>query len=218
MGTTAVGLAERVRLGLEADLSARRGYAVTLMRAGNTLHGWRFPAEVLRAAVPRFEGASCFVDHVGWFQQAASLGDLVGVISEVEWSEAEGGLTGRLRLSNTPAGDWMEALTDQIIEDREKGLPVPNVGLSADMLAGYYVEGETRVATEIRSVYSVDAVFASLARGRSSWHATPHPVLTSPGKPLPHEQFGAVGADYSLMVYSSLTCRSETQRREETSR
>jgi len=165
MGTTAVGLAERVRLGLEADLSARRGYAVTLMRAGNTLHGWRFPAEVLRAAVPRFEGASCFVDHVGWFQQAASLGDLVGVISEVEWSEAEGGLTGRLRLSNTPAGDWMEALTDQIIEDREKGLPVPNVGLSADMLAGYYVEGETRVATEIRSVYSVDAVFYPASGG-----------------------------------------------------
>jgi len=195
MGTTAVGLAERVRLGLEADLSARRGYAVTLMRAGDTLHGWRFPAEVLRAPLPRFEGASCFVDHVGWLQQAASLGDLVGVISEVEWSETEGGLTGRLRLSTTPAGDWMEPLIDQIIEDRENGLPVPNVGLSADMLAGYYLEGETRVATDIRSVYSVDAVFASLAPGRSSWHAPPHPVLTSPGDPLSHHQFGRVCAD-----------------------
>jgi len=87
---------QRVRLALEADVSARGGYPVTLMRAGNTLHGWRFPAEALRAAVPRFEGASCFVDHVGWFQQAASLGDLVGVISEVEWSETEGGLRGRV--------------------------------------------------------------------------------------------------------------------------
>ncbi|HUS71303.1 MAG TPA: hypothetical protein VM075_11090 [Anaerolineae bacterium] len=156
---------ERVRLGLDVDLSARGGYGVTLIRAGNTLHGWRFPAEVLKAAVPRFEGASCFVDHVGWFQQAASLGDLVGVISEVEWSETEGGLTGRLRLSNTPAGDWMEALIDQIIEDRENGLPVPNVGLSADMLAGYLLDGQTRVATEIRSVYSVDAVFYPASGG-----------------------------------------------------
>jgi len=173
-------MAERVRLALGADLSARGGYAVTLMRAGDTLHGWRFPAEVLRAAVPRFEGASCFVDHVGWFQQAASLGDLVGVISEVEWSETEGGLTARLRLSNTPAGDWMEALIDQIIEDRENGLPVPNVGLSADMLAGYYVEGDTRVATEIRSVYSVDAVFGPLVRGAYSWVAMLHPDLSSP--------------------------------------
>jgi hypothetical protein len=137
-----------VRLGLDVDVSARRGYAVTLIRAANTLHGWRFPAEVLRAAVPRFDGASCFVEHVGWFQHAASLGDLLGVISEVAWSDAEAGLTGRLPVSNTRAGDWMEALIDQIIEDRENGLPVPNVGLSADMLAGYYVEGETRVATD----------------------------------------------------------------------
>jgi len=191
LGTTQDAVsAERVRLGLDVDVSARPGYGVTLIRAGDTLHGWRFPAAVLKAAVPRFEGASCFVDHVGWFQQAASLGDLVGVISEVGWSETEGGLTGRLRLSNTAAGDWMEALIDQIIEDRENGLPVPNVGLSADMLAGYYVEGDTRVATEIRSVYSVDAVFGPLVRGPSSWHAPPQPVLTSPGKPLPHEQFG----------------------------
>jgi hypothetical protein len=101
---------------------------------------------VLRAAVPHFERANCFVDHVGWFQEAASVGNLVGVIGEVEWSEAEARLTGRLRVSNTPAGDWMEALIDQIIEDRENRLPVPNVGLSADMLAGYYVEHETRVA------------------------------------------------------------------------
>ncbi len=99
----AVSGPERVRLALETDLSGRRGpsagsgrgYGVTLMRAGDTLHGWRFPAEVLRAAVPRFEGASCFVDHVGWFQQAASLGDLVGVISDVAWGETEGGLAGR---------------------------------------------------------------------------------------------------------------------------
>jgi len=32
-------MAERVRLALETDLSARGGYAVTLMRAGDTLHG-----------------------------------------------------------------------------------------------------------------------------------------------------------------------------------
>jgi hypothetical protein len=57
---------QRVRLGLDVNVSAGRGYRVTLIRAVNTLYGWRFPAEVLRAAVPRFEGASCFVDHVGW--------------------------------------------------------------------------------------------------------------------------------------------------------
>ena len=78
---------------------------------------------------------------------------------------AQAWLMGRLRLSNTPAGDWMEGLIDQIIEDRENGLPVPNVGLSADMMTGYYVDGETKVATEVRSVYSVDAVFYPASGG-----------------------------------------------------
>ena len=92
--------AERLRLAFDVDVlreaqdaTARAGYGVTLIRAGNTLHGWRFPDEVLRRAVARFEGSSCLLNHVGWFQQAASVGDPVGVISDVEYGEAEGALT-----------------------------------------------------------------------------------------------------------------------------
>ena len=95
-------MAERLRLAFDVDVlqqaqdaSARAGYGVTLIRAGNTLHGWRFPAEVLRRAVARFEGSSCFLNHVGWFQQAASVGDLVGVTSDVEYGESEGALRQR---------------------------------------------------------------------------------------------------------------------------
>jgi hypothetical protein len=51
-------LSQRLRLSFDVDVSAPRKYAVTLIRAGDTLHGWRFPAEVLRRAVPRFEGSS----------------------------------------------------------------------------------------------------------------------------------------------------------------
>jgi hypothetical protein len=43
-------LSQRLKLSFDVDLSAPRKYAVTLMRAGDTLHGWRFPAEVLRRA------------------------------------------------------------------------------------------------------------------------------------------------------------------------
>jgi hypothetical protein len=50
---------------------------------------------------------------VGWFQEAASLRDLVGMISQAPWSETKSGLTGRLRLSNTPAGGWMQALIER---------------------------------------------------------------------------------------------------------
>jgi hypothetical protein len=161
-------LTYRLKLNLHADLGDRADYAVTLIRAGDTLHGWRFPAPVLQGAIGRFQGASCFVDHVGWFDQAASVRDLVGVMADVAWDpdvRPRGALTGRLRLSKAPAADWVEALVDQIIEDRDAGLPVPNVGLSADLLAGYYLEGDTRVATEIRSVYSVDVVFYPASGG-----------------------------------------------------
>ncbi len=161
-------LSYRLKLNLHADLAHPGDYAVTLIRAGDTLHGWRFPAPVLQGAVGRFEGAGCFVDHVGWLQDSASVRDLVGVMSDVAWDPdvgPRGALTGRLRLSRAPAAEWVEQLVDQIIEDRDAGLPVPNVGLSADLFAGYFLEGKTRVATEIRSVYSVDVVFYPASGG-----------------------------------------------------
>jgi len=164
-------LEDRARLALDVDLAASDGgarYAVTLVKAGDTLHGWRFPAPVLAAAVGQFEGASCFVDHVGWLQAGASVRDLVGVIADVGWDADvgdRGGISGRLRLSNAPAAEWVENLVDQIIEDRGNGLPVPNVGLSADVFCGYIYEGRTKVATVVRSVYSVDVVFYPAAGG-----------------------------------------------------
>jgi hypothetical protein len=155
----------RVSLGLSAEVGRRPEYAVTLMRAGDTLHGWRFPAEVLRAAVPRFQGAGSFVDHVGFLESSASVRNLVGVMDDVAWDERSKALTGRLALSETPTAGWVSRLLDQIVEDRGKGLTVPDVGLSADLTAGYYLEGETRVATEIRAVYSVDVVFYPASGG-----------------------------------------------------
>jgi hypothetical protein len=155
----------RVRLGLSAEVGRRPEYGVTLIRAGDTLHGWRFPAEVLRAAVPRFQGASSFVDHVGFLENSASVRNLVGVMDDVAWDERSRALTGRLALSETPTAGWVSRLVDQIVEDRGKGLTVPDVGLSADLTAGYYLEGETRVATEIRGVYSVDVVFYPASGG-----------------------------------------------------
>jgi hypothetical protein len=162
---------ERIRLTLASNLTAKPNYAITIIKAGPTLHRWHFPASVLQAAAARFQGAACFVDHVqpGFFQDAnPSIKDLAGVITDVTWDQAvtpSGALTGRLALNRTPAADWLELLLDQIISDREEGLPIPNVGLSADLYAGYYIDGTTRVATEIRRVQSVDVVFDPAAGG-----------------------------------------------------
>jgi hypothetical protein len=161
-------LRQRLTLALDIDISRRRDYQVTLIRAGDTLHDWRFPPAVVQAAASLFQGASCFVDHLGFMEQAASVRNLVGVIADVTWDASvapRGGLRGRLSLSKTPAAEWMESLIDQIIEDREAGLPVPDVGLSADLFAGYYLDGRVRVASEIRQVYSVDVVFYPASGG-----------------------------------------------------
>jgi len=160
---------ERLKLHLAASLTDRPKYAVTLIKAGPTLHQWRFPAPVLQAAVARFQGAACFVDHTdGFLNGNASIRDLAGVITGVAWDPdvtPQGALTGRLALNRTPAADWLEAFLDQIIADRDEGLPVPNVGLSADLYAAYYLDGDTRVASEIRRVQSVDVVFDPAAGG-----------------------------------------------------
>jgi hypothetical protein len=160
---------ERLKLHMAASLTGRPRYAVTLIKAGPTQHRWRFPAPVLRAAAARFQGAACFVDHTdGFFNPNASIRDLAGVITDVAWDpevSPQGALTGRLALNRTPAADWLEAFLDQIIADRDEGLPVPNVGLSADLYAAYYLDGDTRVASEIRRVQSVDVVFDPAAGG-----------------------------------------------------
>ena len=168
MPETQIMLEDHVKLTLNATLGDNADYDVTLIRAGDTLTNWRFPGPLLQASVARFQGASCFVDHVGFWGHGASVRDLVGVMADVAWepnAPPKGALTGRLRLSNAPAADWVEQLIDQIIEDRDRGLPVPNIGLSADLFAGYYMDGRTRVATEIRSVYSVDLVFYPASGG-----------------------------------------------------
>ena len=201
----------RVSLALSASVGEGGNYEVTLIKAGDTLHGWRFPAPVLQASVGRFEGASCFVDHVGWFERGASVRDLVGVMAGVAWDpdvEPRGGLRGRLRLSNAPSADWVEALVDQIIEDREAGLAVPNVGLSADLLASYYLEGETRVVMAVSDVYSVDVVFYPASGGSFDR------VLNSVrgGNIMPEDQVKTEGAQ----VQTDSTPASQSPGAEET--
>jgi hypothetical protein len=164
-----VAIGERVRMGLEADLAGAssgsgQGYEVTLIRAGRALNGWRFPGPVLEKGTPLFEGANSFVDHVDGFRHP-SVRNLVGVVHGVTWDGPDEALRGRLRLSRTPAAEWVGSMVDQIVSDRDAGLPVPRVGLSADLYCGYYVEDDVRVATEIHKVYSVDVVFYPASGG-----------------------------------------------------
>lgn len=155
---------DRHRLQLAAALEPTtedgRAYEVTLIRAGETLHGWLFPPQVLRDSVPLWEGVTSLVDHRRYMQHP-SVRDVVGSIGKVRFEK--GALLGEYRVLDS--ADWLTRMLDQIIADRKAGLPVPRVGLSADMLVKAHRKGERYIAEKIGRVLSVDVVFDPVAGG-----------------------------------------------------
>jgi len=147
----------RVQLGVLDPVSEGGLFDVVCIRPGEA-NGVEFSAGVLQDAVNLFENANVFVDHGGFFEANRSVKDLAGVITQVRY-QAEKGITGRLRLM-TPSG-WLEGFLRQLVADRDQGLAVPRVGLSADL----YIRRKGVNVEEIRRVNSVDIVFDPAAGG-----------------------------------------------------
>ncbi len=167
----------------------------TLIRAGESRNGNVYTAEALREAIPLFEGATAFCDHAwpprppevgesappyppnlggrqrgvgeayspqGWGGGGLhrSVRDVVGSYREVRYSE--GRVLGVLRLVDSD----IARLVEQVVRDRQRGLAVPNVGLSADMvvLLAARADGK-KVVQRVLKVNSVDVVFDPAAGG-----------------------------------------------------
>lgn len=110
-------------------------YEVTFMAAGEVQgHGLWLAPQVLEDAVPLFHGRSAFLDHPDLFDRTHRLSALLGVTRGPRWNAAQQRVDGVLRLAQTPAADLFRRLMAQILEDRARGLEVPDVGLSAHVL------------------------------------------------------------------------------------
>lgn len=75
------GFRERIRLAGElATLreGSSRVYEVTLIRAGETLHGWIFPSPVLASSLPLWQGVTSLADHRSG-DKHPSVRDIVGI-------------------------------------------------------------------------------------------------------------------------------------------
>jgi len=151
------GIGVRVRLGMVDPVSGKGGFEVVCIRPGRA-NGVKFSVPVLRSAAELFRNASCFVDHTGFLGGSRSVRDLAGVITEVRYEDGRG-IVGRLRLVS--GATWIEGFLRQLVEDRAAGLPVPNVGLSADL----FVSRKGEEVTSIRRVNSVDIVLDPAAGG-----------------------------------------------------
>jgi len=155
----------RLSVDVEAEDVSRREFEVVAIRAGRA-NGYEYPAEVLRRAARLFNGVTVFCNHPDALDATRVGGrrveDIAGVVMASWWDEA--GQAVRARLSTGgPKGDLVAALAAQVVAGRAMGRPVPNVGLSADMMV--LLDRERRQVTEIARVLSLDVVFNPAAGG-----------------------------------------------------
>jgi len=112
-----------------------------------------YSEEVLKNSLPLWNGATAFCDHFN-----KSIRNIAGVYLEPYY---EDGVKAKLRFID----DNLYKLVCQIISDREKGLAVPNVGISADIELAYKPLDHTFNVTQITRVISADIVFSPAAGG-----------------------------------------------------
>ncbi len=148
--TKAVKGREEIRLALESSarpLSPGK-FEVLAITAGEG-NGWNFPAAVLQASLPLWEGAYCFIDHD---RQARSVRDIGGVLQDAAWDEAVQGIRATLAAFG-PGAPVLTALGEQILEGGEQ--PAGKIGFSADILFA----GRNRRVEKVLKVFSVDLVY-----------------------------------------------------------
>ena len=126
------------------------GFEILCITAGNG-NGWEFSADVLRAAVPLFDGVQCFIDHIPLDSpEGHSVRDAAGLISDPVFDEEAQGIKARL----TPFGPSADLLRETCNEILAHEGSDTKIGFSADL--GFNNEGQT--VTEIVKIYSVDLV------------------------------------------------------------
>jgi len=126
------------------------GFEIVCMTAG-TGNGWEFGADVLRAAVPLFDGVQCFVDHLPMdSQDGHSVRDVAGLLSNPVFDEGLQGVVCKL----TPFGPSAELLKATLAEILAVEGTDTKIGFSADL--AFNCDGST--VTEIVKIFSVDLV------------------------------------------------------------
>ena len=184
-----------------------REFEVVCIRPGRA-NGLEYPAAVLAASLPLWDGVTSFADHASALDRTRAGGrsvrDICGVIADPAWDEARG-IVARLRLAGQ-AGDELSPLLTGLVRDREAGLPVPDVGLSADLLVAHR-EG---TVVEIERVLSVDVVVGPAAGGSVERVLHAHPC--SGGVCPPEANAEAQGAPQSIGLAPAATTEGAPER------
>lgn len=151
-------------IGATTDPNYGYQWDVQIVEAGPDRQGTAiYPYEVLKAAIPLYEGAKVFALSQGQHDNpdnpfGKSVRDLVGWISGVRPNDK--GLEGKLNILKTAS--W---LRDMIVDSWNRGKK-DLVGLSHDILARVASGPAPRKAEKIVRVDSVDVVYDPIAGGK----------------------------------------------------
>ena len=131
---------------------------VTVIRPGQakvTIDGAQvsYTEDALKTSLPLWEGAACFCDHFN-----KSVRNIAGVFFSPWYDD---GIKAKLRFTD----DTLYNMVAQIVADREDNLPVPDIGISADIAINGESCDDTFEVREISKVVSADIVFSPAAGG-----------------------------------------------------
>ena len=153
---------------LEGDGNRPR---IRIMRAGRSRpmrgfpNGIELPAAVLQAAADAglLEGRPIFFTHqLNTYER--DVRDMAAVIHSATFDGTA--LVASYRPYNSAAGQELQALAADLRNQREEGIPEPDVGLSFDAFFSIDREAQPPRANTIHDVLSVDIVFQPAADGR----------------------------------------------------
>ncbi|MFH1140909.1 MAG: hypothetical protein V1724_04400 [Chloroflexota bacterium] len=112
-----------------------------------------YTEEALYNSVPLWESATCFVDH--WNK---SVRNIAGVFFSPWYDQ---GVKAKLRFLD----ETLYNMVARIVQDRQAGLPVPDVGLSADIMVNGTSSETAFTVNQVTGVISADIVFSPAAGG-----------------------------------------------------
>ncbi len=161
--------ADRTTLATHDISPSHDEFKVTIITAGEG-NGFTWPEDVLANYAHLFNGITAFVNHERIDAYNARPGgrtvdDIAGVYYNAHFDPQVKGIRAQFK-PMPPRGEWTAKVINAILEEKEKGTPVPNIGISADVSFTH----RNRVVSAIKKVHSADIVF-NPARGPQSGEA-----------------------------------------------
>ncbi len=108
---------------------------------------------VLKESIPLWDGAAAFCDHFN-----KSVRNIAGVVYSPWWEDS---VKAKLRILDPNVYTFL----CQLIADRDNNLPIPDIGISADLQVNVAASDDIIEVTDILRVNSADIVFSPAAGG-----------------------------------------------------